>query len=230
MPTAAEAAYARLQRKLKLEQERLARLLAQVANKQKAITAASHRTGAFVRNKYLSDPLIIRLLSTYGGLKGQNIARLALSLGKQHARPTMAIGRNIKNKSNAQIANAKRKYNAWYNSLTPNQKKQRARNYNRELNGAGWYNLNILRNMNNNNLTSERYNKKELAKLPLFYASQSSAPHVRNIRNLIWKRNRLAANWQPRVGRGFGYNNVRAFGRFQRAHGNKTYYMNEYTK
>lgn len=226
MPTAAEAAYARLQRKLKLEQERLARLLTQVANKQKAITAASHRTGAFVRNKYLSDPLIIRLLATYGGLKGQNIARLALSLGKQHARPTMAIGRNIKNKSNAQITNAKRKYNAWYNSLTPNQKKQRARNYNRELGGAGWYNLNIIRNMNR--LTSERYNNKELAKLPLFYASQSSAPHVRNLKNLIWKRNRVAANWEPRTNR--TYNNIRAFGRFQRAHGNKTYYMNEYTK
>lgn len=226
MPTAAEAAYARLQRKLKLEQERLARLLTQVANKQKAITAASHRTGAFVRNKYLSDPLIIRLLATYGGLKGQNIARLALSLGKQHARPTMAVGRNVKNKSNAQIINAKRKYNAWYNSLTPNQKKQRARNYNRELGGAGWYNLNIIRNMNR--LTSERYNNKELAKLPLFYASQSSAPHVRNLKNLIWKRNRVAANWEPRTNR--TYNNIRAFGRFQRAHGNKTYYMNEYTK
>ena len=225
MPTAAEAAYARLQRKLKLEQERLARLLTQVANKQKAITAAAHRTGAFVRNKYLSDPLIIRLLSTYGGLKGQNIARLALSLGKQHARPTMAVGRNVKNKSNAQITNAKRKYNAWYNSLTPNQKKQRARNYNRELGGAGWYNLNILRNMNN--LTSERYNKKELARLPLFYASQSSAPHVRNLRNLIWKRNRVAANWEPRSNR--TYNSYREFGRFQRAHGDKTYYMNEYT-
>jgi hypothetical protein len=226
MPTAAEAAYARLQRKLKLEQERLARLLAQVANKQKAITAASHRTGAFVRNKYLSDPLIVRLLSTHGGLKGQNIARLALSLGKQHARPTMAIGRNIKNKSNTQIANAKRRYNAWYNSLTPNQKKQRARNYNRELGGAGWYNLNILRNLNN--LTSERYNNKELARLSLFYASRSSAPHVKNLRNLIWKRNRVAANWEPRTNR--TYNNYRSFGRFQRSHGNKTYYMNEYTK
>ena len=224
MPTAAEAAYARLQRKLKLEQERLARLLAQVANKQKAITAAAHRTGAFVRNKYLSDPLIIRLLSTYGGLKGQNIARLALSLGKQHARPTMAVGRNVKNKSNAQIANAKRRYNAWYNSLTPNQKKQRARNYNRELGGAGWYNLNILRNLNS--LTSERYNNKELARLSLFYGSQSSAPHVKNLRNLIWKRNRLPANWEPN--RTYTYNNTRSFRRFQRTHGGKTYYMNGY--
>lgn len=226
MPTTAETAYARLQRKLKLEQERLTRLLAQVANKQKAIAATAHRTGAFVRNRYLSDPSIVRLLATYGGLKGQNIARLALATGKQHARPTMSIGRNVKARSNAQITNVKRKYNAWYNSLTPNEKKQRARNYNRELNGAVWYNLNILRNMNN--LTNERYNKKELSRLPLFYASQSSAPYVKNLKNLVWKRNSIAANWEPRVNR--TYNNYRAFGRFQRSHGGKTYYINEYKK
>jgi hypothetical protein len=221
MPTPAETAYARMQRKIKLEQERLAQMMKRIANQKKRIAASAHRAGAFVRNKYLSDPFIIRLLGTHGGLRGQNMARLAIAIGKQHVQPTMTIGRNIKAQNNAKIVNAKRQYNAWYNSLTPNQKKQQAKKYNNNLNGAGWYNLNIIRNMN---VTNGRRNHKEFVKLPLYYASQTSAaPRVKNLKNLIWKRNLVAANWKPIPNRTYGY--YRAFTRLQRAH-DKNYYMN----
>lgn len=221
MPTPAETAYARLQRKIKLEQERLAQMMARIANQKKKIAASAHRSGAFVRNKYLSDPFIIRLLGTHGGLRGKNMGRLAIAVGKQHVQPTMTIGRNVKAQNNAKLVNAKRQYNAWYNSLTPNQKKQQAKKYNNNLNGAGWYNLNIIRNIN---VTKGRRTNKEFIRVPLYYASQTSAaPHVKNLKNLIWKRNLVAANWNPRPNQTYG--SYGAFTRLQREH-DKNYYMN----
>lgn len=217
MPTPAETAYARLQRKTKLEQGRLAQMMKRIANQKKKIAASAHRAGAFVRNKYLSDPFIIRLLGTHGGLRAQNMGRLAIALGKQHVQPTMTIGRNIKAQNNAKLVIAKRLYNAWYNSLTPNQKKQQARNYNRNLTGAAWYNLNIIRNMNVTNFGHE------FVRIPLYFASQTSAaPRVKNMKNLIWKRNLLAANWRPR---NEPYDRYRFFRRLQRGH-DKNYHMN----
>jgi hypothetical protein len=100
--------------------------------------------------------------------------------------------------------------------MTPNQKKQRAQNYNRELNGAAWYNLNIIRNMN---VTNTR-----LPRVALWFAAHSSAPYVRNMKNAIWKRNGIRADWEPGLK---GYNSYRAFRNLKRTRG-KTYNINNY--
>ena len=216
MPPAAETAYARMQRKIKLDQNRLARLMAQLANQKKKIAATTQRAGTFVRNKYISDPFVIRLLATHGRLNPRNIARLAIATGKHHVLPVMSVARNLKTQNNANLINIKRQYNTWYNSMTPNQKKQRAQNYNRELNGAAWYNLNIIRNMN---VTNTR-----LPRVPLWFAAHSSAPYVRNMKNAIWKRNGIRADWEPGLK---GYNSYRAFRNLKRTRG-KTYNINNY--
>jgi hypothetical protein len=221
MSSAAQTAYARLQRKVLMEQARLEKVLKELAAQKKALEAATGRAGTFVRNKYLSDPLIIRLLGKHGGLKPPNAARLALALGKKYVHPTMTVARNMKTRNNANTANIKRRYNTWYNSLTPNQKKQSARNYNRELNGSAWYNLNIIRNMN---VTNTRYQAKRFTRIPLWFATKSSAPHVKNLRNAIWKRNGIPENWEPRDNR---YNAYQAFRNLKRTRG-KTYNMNNY--
>ena len=227
MPTAAEATYARLQRKLKVEQSRLAQIMARIATQQKSIQAAAHRAGAFVRNRYLGDPLIARLLVKHGGLNPRNLARLALATGKQHVRPMMNVGRNVKTQQNTSITNAKRRYNTWYNSLTENQRKQLAQNYNRNTGGVYYHNLNIIRNMNalnNNGFT------KQFIHLPLWYAVQNAVtvPHVRNLKNAIWQRNRLPATWGennfPHSG---SYNNYRGFRSLRRRTG-KNYVLNTY--
>lgn len=216
------AEYARLQRKVQMEQARFEKILKELAAQKKTLEAAAARAGTFVRNKYLSDPLIIRLLKSHGRLKPPNVARLALAMGKKHVQPTMTIARNMKTQNNAKLVNAKRRYNTWYNSLTPNQKKQTAVNYNRNLNGAGWYNLNIIRNMN---VTNMRQPAKQFTRVPLWYAVKSPVPpHVKNLKNAIWKRNGIPANWEPRNN---GYNSYREFRQLKRTH-NKTYNMNNY--
>lgn len=217
------AAYERLQRKVLMEQARFEKILKELAAQKKSLEAATARAGTFVRNKYLSNPLIIRLLKSHGGLKPPNVARLALAMGKKHVQPTMTIARNMKTQNNAKLVNAKRRYNTWYNSLTPNQKKQTAVNYNKNLNGAGWYNLNIIRNMN---VTNMRQPAKQFMRVPLWVAAtKSSAPHVKNLKNAMWKRNNIPANWEPR--HNYGYNSYREFRQLKRIH-NKTYNMNNY--
>jgi hypothetical protein len=139
MPTVAEARYARLQRKLKLEEKRLARLISRVAMKKKKIEAAKYRSGAFIRNRYLVDPTISRLLAKHGGTRAQTLARLALATGKHHVRPMMNVARNVKAQQNTNITAAKRRYDEWYNSLNANQRRQAARNYMRQTGGVQWY-------------------------------------------------------------------------------------------
>ena len=204
-----------LQASIKKHQQKLAKLMKEVAAEKETLQKKFYEQGKIVRRKYLTSPVVLTALHQHGGMTPRNFARLAVAVGKKVRMPNPVTGfaRTLKTQNNANIAQMQQRYRAWYNNLSPNQKRQMAENLHkinepnnwkrRTYKNANVFHPAVLRNTN----LSRQSGRFTLSRRVLHNLNHNNVKAVLNrygnpvplktVKQMILKRNGLMNNWTP---------------------------------
>jgi hypothetical protein len=235
-----------IQASIKKHQQKIAKLMNEVAKEKETLQKKIYEQGKIVRRKYLTSPVVLTSLHQHGGMTPRNFARLAVALGKKVHTPNPVTGfaKTLKAAENANILKMQQKYRAWYNNLSPNQKRQMAVNLHKVVEPNNWKRQ-AYKNTNtfypallrNTNLTISGSGNRfyKLSHKVLHNLNRNSVKTVLNrygnpvplktLKEMILKRNGLTTTWKP--GEYNNYNRYREY-RTLTKNNNKKYTYNKF--